>query len=151
MTVIHTSQFSFLNLIGMPGFGTLYHSGNCDFWFNDALTQPSCAFSEILTKPRESIDLPSELKNLLSCSHERGMKYYIESVRKRCKFVGQRSFGCGMNMKGGCDQKFPGNSGLSNIPTTMKVSPDDTCRTDILSDYQVTTMTGIEPFCWSGY
>lgn len=156
VTAIHTSQFEGIgSLIDNEGLGTKGKVGHCDFWANDGKDQPKCS-SSIFSK---------------SCSHARGMDYFLSEVKKVCHFEGHEAeCGAGENcqrykraslLSGRKEEAVPeafqpiggwrragdhmDKSG-KRLQTKMRIPPDDSCTSDYDMDYQFDTMAK-EPYC----
>ena len=150
VTSIHTSQFKGIrSLIDNEGLGTTEKVGHCDFWANDGKDQPKCQ-SNLLTK---------------SCSHARGMDYFLSQVRKRCNFIGHEAeCGEGENCERikradseSAEEAFHPTGGWRRAANhvdhfghkllpKMPISPDDLCTPDYDTDYQFDTKAK-EPYC----
>ena len=73
---LHTSQFrDAVDVLSSTAVGTKGHVGHCDFWANDGTTQPDC-----------KVTLLSG-----SCSHSRGMDYFLSQVQQVCHFKGREA------------------------------------------------------------
>ena len=156
VTSVHTSQFENLgSLIDNEGLGTSEKVGHCDFWANEGLDQPKCK-SSLFGK---------------SCSHARGMEYFLSQVSHVCNFTGHEAE-CGGGEE--CTRtrrrrrvavpwhrsgphvhaphggwRHPTNESQLHgrkILTRMPVSPDDSCTSDYDMDYQFDTKANA-PFC----
>lgn len=105
---MHTSQYNtVLSLLGKSGLGTKYRTGHCDFWMNDAITQPNCANPNATLLGIKLNILKGKFGKIakdvdFSCSHSRAMQYYISYVNQECEFTGYHSEGCGEANSGGC-------------------------------------------------
>lgn len=150
VTSIHTSQFEGLGtLISNEGLGTKEKTGQCDFWANDGQDQPKCS-SNIFTK---------------SCSHARGLDYFLSQVSKKCNFIGHEAE-CGagedcVRVNNGTSKsekeafqptggwrRSDGRMGPDGkkLLTKMPIPPDDLCTPDYDMDYQFDTKAD-PPYC----
>lgn len=132
VTSIHTSQFqSVTKLLANDGAGTKEKTGHCDFWANRGKEQPSCP------------------KNVFgaSCSHNKGMDYYLSQIRRDCNFIGSEAECLGEaeicnRTRKNWRQLAPGQKLLKEMP----IPPDDKCTDEYDMDYQFHTKPDA-PFC----
>ena len=142
VTVIHSSQFT--NILG---FGTKYKSGHCDFWMNDAFTQPMCGPNPTTAElvkgllTFKSKEVTGGVEDFVGCSHSRAMKYYISQLQRVCSFNGDPAI-CGRGEK--C-YPVPSLYREGRSPS-MVMPPDDVCDRRQNEDYRIQT-TGKFPFC----
>jgi hypothetical protein len=121
---MHTSQYNtIVSLVGKSGLGTKYRTGHCDFWMNDAITQPKCNNASVLGVHKDIFagkfgKIASDIERTFTCSHSRAMRYYINSVKQECEFKGVQSEGCGNANEGGCQR----------VKKSLRSSNDDRSR-----------------------
>lgn len=146
VTSTHSSQ-----LAGLPGAGTRFKSGHCDFWMNGGLQQPLCGPNPSLemflglAAPSKGTAESGAYVSVLGCNHLRAMEYYLSEVRGVCAFRGVRAR-CGNGEE--CSALGEGDdaAGGGVVGAPMPLSPDDRCKPGMFRDYDFKT-TGTPPYC----